>query len=124
MPARKEYRDSLLSILCVISWIVIIFRIFKFMDKDTDLTLTYFFTIGIGVIGGIILIFIRLLKRRNLKYHFIYNLFGTFNILVGYLGLALFALSVNPRALHGDGMFRNRPGNIQRHLSAGNKTTW
>lgn len=99
MTARKKYRDSLLSILCVISWFVMVFRIFKSRNDDRlaiDLALTYLMTIGVGVIGGIILIFVRLLKKRNLKYHFIYNLFGTFNIIIGFLGLALFALGINP----------------------------
>jgi hypothetical protein len=99
MHVNKKYKDSLLSVLCVISWLVFVIRIFKSVEGDRvfiDLTLTYLITTGVGIVGGISLIFIRILKKRKLKYSFVYNLFGTFNIIVGFPGLAIFSFGVNP----------------------------
>jgi hypothetical protein len=99
MNITKKYRDSLLSILCVVSWFVLVFRIFRSAKGDravADFILTYLITTGVGVVGGIVLIFLSRLKRRKLKYSFTYNLFGTFNIVIGLLGLALFASGIAP----------------------------
>src|SRR5258707_786150 len=99
MNTTKKYRDSLLSMLCVVSWFVLVFRIFKSAKSDqviADFILTYLITTGVGIIGGIVLIFVVILKRRKLKYSFAYNLFGTFNIIIGLLGLALFASGITP----------------------------
>ena len=85
--------------LCVISLFVLVFQIFKFAKGDrvvADFILTYLITTSVGIVGGIVLIFVGLLKRRNLKYSFIYNLFGTFNIVIGLIGLALFASGITP----------------------------
>jgi hypothetical protein len=99
MNTVKKYRDSLLSILCVVSWFVLVFRIFKSAKGDRvfmDFILTYLITTGVGIVGGIILIFVGTFKKRKLKDSFVYNLFGTFNLIIGLLGLALFASGVNP----------------------------
>lgn len=95
----KKYRDSLLSILCVVSWFVLVFRIFKSAKGDrvvADFTLTYLITTGVGIIGGIVLIFVALLKGKKITYRFVYNLFGTFNIIIGLAGLALFSSGAAP----------------------------
>jgi hypothetical protein len=95
----KKYRDSLLSMLCVISWFVIVFRIFNSARGESvvaDFVLTYLINTGVGIVGGIVLIFVAMLKRRKLKYSFIYNLFGTFNIIIGLAGLVLFPSGINP----------------------------
>jgi len=95
----KKYRDSLLSILCGVSWFVLVFRVFKSAKVDrviADFILTYLITTGLGIVGGIVLIFVAMLKSRRLKYSFAYNLFGTFNIIIGLLGLALFASGIAP----------------------------
>ena len=89
----------MLSMLCVVSWFVLVFRIFKSDKSDrfvADFILTYLITTSVGVVGGIVLIFVAMLKRRKLKYSFIYNLFGTFNIIIGLLGLAIFASGIRP----------------------------
>ena len=99
MNSVKKYRDSLLSILCVISWFVIVYRIFNAAQGDrvvADLILTYLINTSVGIVGGIVLIFIGRLRRRNLKYHFIYNLFGTFNIIIGLAGLVLSVSGLTP----------------------------
>lgn len=92
MNKTRSYRDSLLSALCVISWFVMVFRIFNSMTGDSAaraLMLTLLVSIATGIIGGIVLLFFGLLKKRNLKYSFVYNLFGTLNILAGSLGMML-----------------------------------
>lgn len=61
-----------------------------------DITLTYFINTGIGIVGGIVLIFLALLKKRKLRYSFVYNLFGTFNIITGLIGLALHGNTADP----------------------------
>jgi len=92
----KSYRDSLLSALCVISWIVIVLRIFM-AGGDADLVTkfagTWVITVSTGIVGGITLHFYSILKRRTLKHSFIYNLFATLNIMAGALGMTL---PVNP----------------------------
>jgi hypothetical protein len=49
--------------------------------------ITYSITIAVGIIGGSILILVRAIRKKRLKYSFIYNLFGTLNIIVGSIGL-------------------------------------
>jgi hypothetical protein len=55
---------------------------------------TYLVTTGVGVVGGILLIFLRIFKGSKLQYHFIYNFFGTFNIILGIFSLALVSSSM------------------------------
>lgn len=45
-------------------------------------------TIAIGVVGGGILLFIRMIRNKKLKNSFIYNLSGTLTIISGFSGLA------------------------------------
>jgi hypothetical protein len=88
----KAYRDSLLSTLCIISWFVIVFRIFKSVKDESAVRgfiLICLITIAIGIIGEIVLILLGTLKKRKLKFNFVYNLFGTLNIIVGFLGMML-----------------------------------
>lgn len=99
MNTAKKYRDSLLSILCIVSWFVLVYRIFKSANGDkivSELILTYFLTTGIAIIGGIVLLFVAMFKSRKFKYNFAYNLFGTFNIIIGLLGLTKFASGIVP----------------------------
>lgn len=99
MNTTKKYKDSLLSILCVVSWFVLVFRIFKSAKGERvveDFVITCLIITSVGIVGGIVLIFISMLKRRELKYCFAYNLFGTFNIIIGISGLALFASGIAP----------------------------
>jgi len=95
----KKYRDSLLSILCVISWFVIVYRIFNAVQADRvldDLILTYLINTSVGIVGGIVLIFVGRLKRRKMKYSFMYNLFGTFNLVIGLIGMVFFTSGSGP----------------------------
>ena len=88
----KSYRDSLLSALCIISWVVIVFRIFNTASGDdlvTKFVWTWIVTVSIGIIGGISLHFYCVLKKRTLKHSFVYNLFATLNIIVGFLGMTI-----------------------------------
>jgi hypothetical protein len=99
MNTAKKYRDSLLSILCVVSWFVLVFRILKSAQGDsvvTDFIVTYFVTTGVGIVGGIILLFLGIVRKGKVKYSFVYNLLGTLNLIIGLLGLAQFSSGVNP----------------------------
>jgi hypothetical protein len=99
MNKIKLYRDSLLSILCITSWVVIIFRIFTAAGDEnliTKFVWTWIITISIGIIGGMALHLYGVLKRRTLKYSFAYNLFGTLNIIAGCLGMTLPAVLGRP----------------------------
>ena len=92
MRSRNKYRDSLLSAFCVISWFIIVFRIFKEGMSDSyfiGFLITCVVTMLVGVIGGVIFLFVGALKKRNLRFSFIYNLFATLNIMVGSLGMML-----------------------------------
>src|SRR5688500_15326786 len=92
MNNRKAYRDSLLAALCIFSWFVIVFRIFKTVKDESAVTgfiLTCLVTIAIGIVGGILLLLLGTLKKRKLKFSFVYNLFGTLNIITGFLGMML-----------------------------------
>jgi hypothetical protein len=88
----KSYRDSLLSALCIISWIVLVFRIFT-AGTDNDFinkfVWTWMVTIPAGVIGGIALHFYCILKKRTLKQSFVYNFFATLNIIIGLFEMTL-----------------------------------
>ena len=92
MNNDKSYRNSLLSALCVISWVVIVFRIFT-AASDNDLinkfTWTWMITISTGIIGGIALHLYSILKKRTLKDSFVYNLFATSNVITGVFGMTL-----------------------------------
>lgn len=57
-------------------------------DPWMTIAITYAITIAVGIIGGSILILVRAIRKRRLRYSFIYNLFGTLNIMVGSIGLA------------------------------------
>lgn len=75
------------------------FRVLKSSKDDhiiNDFIRAYFITIGVAVIGGIILIFFAMLKMRRLRNSFVYNLFGTFNMIIGVLGLVLFFPGTGP----------------------------
>jgi membrane protease YdiL (CAAX protease family) len=92
MNNRKAYRDSLLAALCIISWFVIVFRIFKSVKDESAVRgfiLVCLGTIAIGIVGGILLLLLGILKKRKLKFSFVYNLFGTLNIIAGFLGMML-----------------------------------
>jgi hypothetical protein len=92
MNKIKSYRDSLLSALCVISWTVLVFRIFtdaSNMDTIIKFFWTWIITISTGITGGIALHLYCILKRKTLKYSFAYNLFATLNIIAGALGMTL-----------------------------------
>jgi hypothetical protein len=88
----KSYRNSLLSALCAISWVVIVFRIFT-GASDNDLInkfiWTWMITISTGIIGGIALHFYSILKKRTIKNSFVYNLFATSNVIAGFFGMTL-----------------------------------
>ncbi len=92
MNNRKAYRDSLLATLCIISWFVIVFRIFKSV-KDESAVIGFIpvclVTIAIGIVGGILLLLLATLKKRRLKFSFVYNLFATLNIIAGFPGMML-----------------------------------
>ena len=92
MNNRKAYRDSLLATLCIISWFVIVFRIFKSV-KDESAVIEFIslclVTITIGIVGGILLLLPGTLKKRKLKFSFVYNLFATLNIIAGFTGMML-----------------------------------
>ena len=92
MNNRKAYRDSLLAVLCIVSWFVIVFRIFKTATDESAVRgfiLACLVTIAIGIVGGIVLLLLGTLKKRKLKFSFVYNLFGTLNIITGFLGMML-----------------------------------
>jgi hypothetical protein len=95
----KSYRDSLLSALCIISWVVIVFRIFNAARGDdlvTKFVWTWIGTVSTGIIGGIGLHFYSVLKKRTLKHSFVYNLFATLNIIVGFFGMTVPAAPGGP----------------------------
>ncbi len=99
MNRSKAYRNSLLSTLCIISWFVIVFRIFKSAIDESavrEFILTCLITIVIGIIGGIMLLFVAMLKKRTLMFSFVYNLFGTLNIVVGFIAMTLPTISGQP----------------------------
>jgi hypothetical protein len=88
----KSYRDSLLSALCIISWVVIVFRVFT-AASDNELinkfVWTWMVTVSVGVLGGIALHLYTILKKRALKSSFTYNFLATLNIIIGFLGMTL-----------------------------------
>ena len=91
MNSGKKYLYSLLSLLCIAGWVVLVFAIFYSETSERwvmAIPLTYAITIAAGVIGSSILILVRTIRRRRLKYTFIYNLLGTLNLLAGFIGLA------------------------------------
>jgi hypothetical protein len=89
----RNIRNSLLSALVIISWVVILLRIFNAVRTDQEISyilISYFLMLGIGSLGGILLLFFNALKPRKLKYLFVFNLFATCNLLIGSFGLATF----------------------------------
>ncbi len=92
MNQIKAFRYSLLSVLCVISWFVMIFRIFKLRYTESEIAMfswTCWTTIVTGIIGGIVLILVDIIKVKKLRSSFVYNLFATMNIMIGCLGMTL-----------------------------------
>jgi len=99
MGKRKSYRDSLLATLCITSWFIIVFRIFQSANDEPAieiLILVCLVTIAIGIVGGIVLLLLGTLRKRKLRFSFVYNLFGTLNIIVGFLGMMLPAVQGRP----------------------------
>src|SRR5689334_10292105 len=85
----RNIRNSLLSALCIISWVVISLRILG------SAGVAYFFVylllmVGFGALGGILLIFLNILKGGKFRHLFIFNLFATWNLLIGIFGIASF----------------------------------
>lgn len=92
MTKVKKYKDSLLSVLCIVSWFVIVVRIFKTATDESAITafvMTVMITITVGVVGGILLILADILKKGKLRFSFFYNLLGTLDILIGCFGMML-----------------------------------
>jgi len=87
----RNVRNTLLSLLCIVSWVVITIGILA--SEDTGVTYLFFYfllMVGFGSLGGILLIFLNILKGGKFKFLFIFNLFATWNFLLGILGLASF----------------------------------
>ena len=87
----SNIRNSLLSVLCIVSWFVITFRILTSEDSRVSYIFVYYLLmVGFGSLGGILLLFLNILKSGKFKFLFIFNLFATWNLLLGILGLASF----------------------------------
>jgi hypothetical protein len=86
----KKYLYSFLSLLCIIAWGILVFIVF-YADNDNlwvaTIPIAYLLTIAAGIVGGSIIILIRSVRKRRLKYSFIYNFYGTLNIIIGTIGL-------------------------------------
>jgi hypothetical protein len=95
----KKYLYSFLSLLCVVGWIVLLVSVLYISENDrwmTNLPTAHALTVAEGIVGGSILILMRVISTKRLKYSFIYNLCGTLNIMVGSIGL-LYASYRNER---------------------------
>jgi hypothetical protein len=82
----KKYLYSFLSLLCVVGWIVLLVSVLYISENDrwmTNLPIAHALTVAEGIVGGSILILMRVISTKRLKYSFIYNLCGTLNIMVG-----------------------------------------
>lgn len=69
-----------------------VFRIFNSATDDAAASgffITLLATIAIGINGGIVFLLLGILKKRKLKYSFVYNFFATLNIMIGFAGLLL-----------------------------------
>src|SRR5262245_8213896 len=91
MNFTKSYIDSLVSALCIIIMGVITFKTLYSGEMDNvveKFVWTWLIIISTGIVGGIVLHFVAVLKNRKLKYSFAYNFLGTLNIMVG--GLFMF----------------------------------
>lgn len=86
----KKYLYSFLSLLCVVGWFALLL-FFVYLDKGngwmTTIPIAHTPDVATGIVGGSILILVRVIRLKRLKYNFIYNLAGTFNIIVGSIGL-------------------------------------
>jgi hypothetical protein len=94
MNKAKSVRNSLLSILCVASWLIISGRILKSLPSGNNDLVSQFIgawliTVLIAITGGVVLLFYGLLIKQSLKYSFTYNLFATSNTAVGIFGMIL-----------------------------------
>src|SRR5689334_12003199 len=91
MSNLKSFGDSLLSALLIISWFAIIIKVFILYDNG-NFASKFFWTLltvfSTSIIGGVSLHFYILLKR-TLKRNFVYNFFGTLNIILGFLGMVV-----------------------------------
>jgi hypothetical protein len=88
-----KYRHSILSIVVVVSWFVTVYQFFKLKKTEHavfNLISIYQLTIVVGILIAIILIMIRVMNNIKLKNSFVYNLFGTLNIIIGCIGMMLF----------------------------------
>jgi hypothetical protein len=98
MSRSKSYKNSLLSLFCIISSTVIIFKILQSASSDGFVVSVITFcaiTFLLGIVAGITLLILPHLKYRNLKHTFIYNLTATFNIVTGFWGM-LYASAEQP----------------------------
>lgn len=90
MHPGKKYLYSFLSLLCVVGWFTLLVS-FVYLDKGNGLTtaipIAHAPDLATGIVGGSILILVRVIRIKRLKYSFIYYLTGTFNIIVGAIGL-------------------------------------
>ena len=87
----RNVRNSLPSALSLISWVVISFRILGSAGAGVSYLFIYLLLMGgIGILGGILLLLLNILKTGKFKYLFIFNLFATWNLLIGFLGLFSF----------------------------------
>jgi len=90
MNTRKRYTDSLLAALCIISWFYISFRTLRHIKDDSAVLIflwTSIIAIAVGIVGGIVLVLLAILKKRAIRNSFAYNFFGTWNLLIGLSGL-------------------------------------
>jgi hypothetical protein len=108
----KSFGDSLLSAFLIIAWIVILFKIFELFNTENAIDKfiwTWRIAVSVGIIGGMTMHLYILLKHGTFRCNFIYNFFGTLNIMVGslamgfhpasgqpvsYLGVACFAIGI------------------------------
>lgn len=94
MHPGKKYLYSFLSLLCVVGWITLLVSVLYTNEHYrwvATLLIAHGLTVATGIIGGSILILVRAIRIKRLKYSFIYNLCGTLNIMVGSIGLLYMA---------------------------------
>ena len=91
MHAKRKYYTAF-SLLIVSFWGYFIVQILTNshwqMDLETGQTVITQ-TLLLAIVGGIYLIFRNISKRNQLRFSFLYNLFGTLNLVIGSLGVIL-----------------------------------
>lgn len=90
MWQNQKYRNTIWALITIGSLLMLFIILLETAHPSTIESIVAFYQelIGTALLGGIIIIWLRVTRKRHLKHSFLYNLIGSFNIIIAAGGFA------------------------------------